>query len=107
MENIGSVQKLLKEYEEAQIDLLVQNKVANLLEQSKEYEKDLDEEEKRSKIDLVIAENFEIRGYIEHILDYLENNESKLAYDMVYTDLNREVRAVILFISDNITKFNN
>jgi len=107
MEKIWSIQRALKKYEDYQIDLLVQNKVANLLEQSKDYYKDLEEEKKRARIDTIIAENFEIRWYVDQILDYMGNNEGKPVYEMVYTDLNSEVRSVISFISEHNNKFNN
>ncbi len=107
MEKIWSIQSVLKEYKDHQVDLFVQNKIANLLEQSDEYSIDLEEEKKRSRIDTVIAENFEIRWYIEQVLDYLENNEEKPAYEMVFTDLNNEVRSIISFISEHNNKFNN
>ncbi len=97
-------QKLLNEYESYQIDLWVQNKVSDLIVQSEAYRKDLEEEGVREDIDDKIAKNFEIRWYINEIIDYVENNEEKLAYSLSYNDLNSEIREVLFFVAENKTR---
>jgi len=106
MEKNWNIYTLIEEYKNNYDNLWIKNIVSRLIEEKIEYDKDILEFKNREDIDNELAYNYEIKSNIFEILDYLENNEDKLAYEMVFTDLNSEVRSVISFISEHNNKFN-
>lgn len=107
MEKIWIIYRLLNEYEQNSIDLWIQNKVLQLINHTNEYNKDLKAEKDRELIDDEIAKNFEMRWYMNEVINYIEDNESRFALNLVYDDLNKEIREVIWYVADNKNEFDN
>lgn len=97
MEWEESIDSLIKECEANKIDLWIQSIVHDLIIENQNEQINSDEEI-----------NFKAEKQMLKILDFIEDNEQLMAHDIVYWDLNSDIREVVAFISwyeDEFTKW--
>lgn len=78
MESVWVLQGLLNEYEDA---------------------------ERNNRIDKICTKNFDERDKIFKIIDYIYSNENLTKYNLIYSNLNSDLRDVFSFIQSNKAKF--